>query len=428
MDQKTVRLAYGQTGLDVTVPADAVVLEPRFVPGLADEPASLRAAVDAPIGTAPLRELVKPTDRVTIVHTDITRATPNDRILPVLLAVLREAGVEAENITLLNALGTHREQTREELVAMLGREIVDGYRCLQHDAWDDANLVSLGETSLGNPVRVNRRFLDADVKILTGFIEPHFFAGFSGGPKGVLPSIAGIESVFSNHSTQMLADPRATWGETTGNPVWEEMSDAARRTEPTFLLNVTLNRDKRITGVYAGELFAAHAAGCEAVRAVAMVDVAAPFDVVITTNSGYPLDQNLYQTIKGMSAAARVVRKDGLILLAAECRDGVPEHGEYARLLREASSPAEALARVEAPDFECHDQWQVQIQTRIQQHAQVRVYADGLTDRQITDALFTPCRSLDDAVRNAAARHNGNTPPRICVLPEGPMTIPCLKP
>ena len=407
------------------MPADAAVLEPRYVPGLADEPAALRQALDAPISAPPLREIVKPSDRVTIVHTDITRATPNDRILPVLLSVLEEAGVDAARIALINALATHRRQTPDELVAMLGADVVDRYRCVQHDAWDDDNLVPLGRTCLGHEVRVNRLFVEADVKILTGFIEPHFFAGFSGGPKGVLPSIAGSESVFTNHSPKMIADPQATWGVTKGNPIWEEMAEAARMAEPTFLLNVALNRDKQITGVFAGELFAAHAAGCDFVREASMVAVPEPFDVLVTTNSGYPLDQSLYQSVKGMAAAARVVRKGGTILIAAECRDGLPDHGEYARLLREASSPAEALARVEAPGFSCHDQWQVQIQARIQQHADVYVHADGLTDKQVRDALFLPCRSIQDELTRLTQPDSGRRP-TVCVLPEGPLTIPSL--
>ena len=176
-----------------------------------------------------------------MVHTDITRATPNDRILPVLLDELESAGIAREDITFLNGLGTHRRQTEAELRAMLGDRIVEGYRCLQHDCNDEANLVSLGETSLGHPVRINRFYLEADVRILTGFIEPHFFAGFSGGPKAVLPSLAGAESVFTNHGIEMIAHPKATWGVIEGNPIWEEMREVALRTNPTFLLNVSLN-------------------------------------------------------------------------------------------------------------------------------------------------------------------------------------------
>src|SRR5690554_3354958 len=261
-----VHLAYGRHGLNVTLPDCADVVVSRYVPGVADEAEALRGALRSPIESDPLAEKVRPGDRVVIVHSDITRATPNDRILPVLLAELEAAGIARHHIVLLNALGTHRPQTEAELRAMLGDAVVDNYCCLQHNAFDDANLIPLGVTSRGNPVRVNRHYMEADVKILTGFIEPHFFAGFSGGPKGVLPALAGAESVMSNHGHAMIGHPKATWGVTEGNPIWEEMREVALITQPTFLLNVTLNADRQITGVFAGDLLAAHKAGCEFVR------------------------------------------------------------------------------------------------------------------------------------------------------------------
>lgn len=420
---RTVRLAYGKDGLSVEVPVDAQVIEPRYVPGLADEAAALRDALRKPIAGPPLRDIARPGGRVTIVHTDITRATPNDRILPPLLAELEAAGVRRDAITLLNALGTHRPQTREELETMLGRDVVATYRCLQHDGNDDASLVRVGRTRLGHDVRVNRHFVEADVRILTGFIEPHFFAGFSGGPKGVLPSIAGAESVLSNHGADMIGHPKATWGVTHGNPIWDEMLEAAQMTRPSFLLNVAMNRDKQITGVFAGTLEAAHEAGCRFVAAAAMVPVDEPFDIVVTSNSGYPLDLNLYQTVKGMSAAAQVVRPGGSIIIASQCWDGVPEHGAFARLLREASSPAELLARVESPGFASPDQWQAQTQAKIQLKADVYVHADGLSDEQITESLLRPCPRIESTLAELM-RSSDRRRPRVCVLPEGPLTIP----
>ena len=421
---KTVHLAYGKTDLDVTVPADAMVIEPKYVPGLPNERAALIDALRGPIESPPLRDLVKPGQRVVVVHTDITRATPNERILPPLLAELEAAGIKRSDIALLNALGTHREQTPDELKTLLGPEVVANYRCLQHNGNDDANLVKVGRTHVGHDIRVNRQYMEADVRILTGFIEPHFFAGFSGGPKGVLPSIAGAESVLDNHGAKMVGHPKATWGITEGNPIWEEMLEAATMTKPTFLLNVTMNRDKQITGVFAGKLLAAHRAGTAFVKQCAMAPVPAPFDVVITSNSGYPLDLNLYQTVKGMSAAAQVVRQGGSIIIASQCWDGIPDHGQFGRMLRESKSAAEALARIEAPDFPgCMDQWQVQTQTRILQKADIYVRADGLTDEQLTQCLLKPCRKIEDTLAALQAKNNGR-PLSICVLPEGPLTIP----
>jgi nickel-dependent lactate racemase len=419
-----VKLAYGRDGLVVNLPETTELVAPRFVPGLADEAMAVDEALRDPLESLPLIEKVNLADTVVIVHSDITRATPNDRLLPVLLTELEAAGVPREHITLLNALGTHRKQTEAELRAMLGSAIVDNYRCLQHDAFDDDNLVSLGQTSLGHPVRINRHYLEADVRILTGFIEPHFFAGFSGGPKGVLPSMAGVESVLTNHGRQMIANPKATWGITTGNPIWEEMLEVALMTEPTFLLNVTLNTHQEITGVFAGDMRVAHEAGCEFVRQNAMAGVAAPYDIVITTNSGYPLDQNLYQAVKGMSAASQIVRDGGAIIVAAACEDGLPNHGRYVTLLAEAGSPQGVLDMIARPGFGEQDQWQVQIQAQIQLRAEVYVYSDGLTEAQIAGALFTPCRNIEQTVAELQAKYGSAA--RICAIPEGPQVIPYL--
>lgn len=419
-----VNLKYGRHGLAVDVPDWADVVAPIFVPGLPDEEAALLDGLKHPIGSRPLADLVKPGDRVVISHTDITRATPNERILPVLLSELESAGVARRDITLLNSLGTHRRQTPSELRAMLGDDIVDNYRCLQHDGSDDANLVSLGRTNAGNPVRVNRTFLEADVRILTGFIEPHFFAGFSGGPKGVLPALAGAESVLTNHGRDMIAHPKSTWGITEGNPIWEEMHEVALRANPSFLLNVTLNANREITAVFAGEMLAAHAAGCAFVHQTAMVPVDRPYDIVVTTNSGYPLDQNLYQAVKGMSAASRVVCDGGAIIIASACEDGLPDHGRYAALLAEAGSPRAILDLLERPGFSEADQWQVQTQALIQLRADVYVFSEGLTDEQIRRALFIPCRDISETISSLMKKYGPH--PRICVLPEGPLTIPYL--
>jgi nickel-dependent lactate racemase len=420
-----INLAYGRQGLSIDLPDDIAVIEPRFVCGLPDEAGAIHEALCTPIESPALVELVKPGDSVVVVHTDITRATPNDRILPVLLDELESAGVAREDISLLNGLGTHRPQTEAELRGMLGNWIFENYRCLQHDCYDDKNLVSLGNTTLGHPVRINRYYLEADARILTGFIEPHFFAGFSGGPKAVLPSLAGSESVFTNHSLHMIAHPKATWGVMAGNPIWEEMREVALRTVPTFLLNVALNAKRQITGVFAGEMLAAHARGCAFVKENAMVGVDAPYDVVITTNSGYPLDQNLYQAVKGMGAAAQIVRQGGSLIIAAACEDGVPSHGRYAALLAEAGSPQGILELISRPGFMTQDQWQVQIQAQIQLKAKVHVYSDGLTNKQIEDALFTPCRDIKLTIARLQEIYGHDA--RICVIPEGPQTIPYLR-
>ncbi len=417
-----IELAYGKTGLPIDLPDDArvTVVRPIHVAGVPDAGAALRDALETPLATPSLRELVRPTDRVGIVFSDITRPTPNHLLLP----ALREAlcAVPDAQIILFNATGTHRANTDTELRAMLGDEIVHRYRIVQHDAADTDTHLSVGITPSGNDIRILREFLDCDVRILTGFIEPHFFAGFSGGGKAVMPGLAQLETVQRNHSARHIDHPLARWGITHGNPLWEEVHAAAVLTRPTFLLNVALNRDKQITGVFAGDFDVAHAAGCAFVKATAMVPVPAPFDIVIGSNSGYPLDLNLYQSVKGMSAAAQVVKAGGSIIIAADCWDGIPDHGEYGRMLREADSLTALLATIRAPGFVRADMWQAHTQALVCRHAEVHFYSRNLSDAQLTGAFLTPCARIEDTVDRLLDRYGRDA--TICVLPEGPQTVP----
>jgi nickel-dependent lactate racemase len=417
-----VNLAYGQGYLPVELPSDrTTVIEPSHTPGLSDERNSVLTALARPIECSPLRQWIKPGDRVCIVFTDLTRATPNDRIIPWLLEHL--ADVPPSQITLLNALGTHRPNTQAELEKLLTADVVRRYRVLNHEPENPAALVQLGLTQDGSPALLNRHLVDAEVRIITGFIEPHFFAGFSGGPKGIMPGVAGLTTVMSNHSARMIGDPKSAFGITTGNPIWEEMRDIAQRVGPSFLLNVTLNETRQITGVFAGDLMEAHKAGTEFVRKSAMQKVKTPFDVVVTTNSGYPLDLNLYQGVKGMSAAARIVAERGTIFLACECREGVPANSPLDKLLRSASGPEEILALLATPGFVRPEQWQAQIQSLIQRRAEVLVYS-SLAENIVRAAHLRPCRDIAAAVSERLNRLGPEA--QVAVLPQGPLTIPYL--
>ena len=254
-------LAYGRGVLDVEFPDDrTTIIEPTHQAGLGDERAAVCAALDSPVDVLPLRAQLSPEKTVCIVHTDITQTTPNDRLIPWLLAYLETAGVLRENITLLNGLGTHRPNTRAELEQMLTPAVVENYRCLNHEPGNDDALVAVGVTRGGAPALLNRHLIAADVRIVTGFIEPHFFAGFSGGPKGIMPGVAGLKTVISNHGAHHIGDRRATFGVTVGNPIWEEIREIALRVGPSFLLNVTLNESRAITGVFALGLYVVAAA------------------------------------------------------------------------------------------------------------------------------------------------------------------------
>ncbi len=417
-----VSLAYGRSGLVVELPDDrTTVVAPRHAPGLPDERSAFEAALRSPIGAPALADSVKPTDRVCIVFTDSTRATPNERIIPWLLAALRH--VPRDQITLLNSTGTHRPNTPAELAALLTHEVFANYRVVNHDGQDRAALIEVGGTRGGAPALINRHLVEADRRIITGFIEPHFFAGFSGGPKGIVPGCAGLETVMSNHGAAHIGDPNATFGVTEGNPLWEELRDLALRIGPSFLVNVTLNERRQITGVFAGDLIAAHRRGCEFVRESAMQPVAEPFDIVVTTNSGHPLDLNLYQGVKGMAAGARILKPGGLLILACECREGTPAGSPFDRLLRSAASPEEILARIATPGFCAPEQWQAQIQALVQRRARVRLYSE-LPDEAVRAAHLEPCHDIAAAVREEL---NALGPAaRVAVLPQGPLTIPYL--
>ena len=417
-----VSLAYGQGHLSVELPdSRATVIEPAHTPGLGDERAAVMAALESPIGCAPLRDWIKPGDRVCIGFTDITRATPNERLIPWLLEHL--AHVPRENITLLNSLGTHRPNTRAELERLLTPAVVRDYRVLNHEPENANELRVFGTTRDGTPALINRRLAEADVRIITGFIEPHFFAGFSGGPKGIMPGLAGLETVMSNLGAKNIGHPGSTFGVTQGNPIWEEMRDIALRAGPSFLLNVALNEQHQITGVFAGDLLAAHKAGCEFVRRAAMQRVKSPFEIVVTTNSGYPLDQNWYQGVKGMSAGARIIQEGGTLILACECREGVPDGSPMDKLLRSAAGPEEILALLATPGFQRPEQWQAQLQALIQRKANVLLYS-SLPDEVVRRAFLSPCHDIGAAV-NERLREFGPDA-RVAVLPQGPLTIPYL--
>ena len=418
-----VRLAYGRSGLTIDVPRErTTVIEPIQVPALGDPAAALTSALRGPVAGPPLRDLAKPGQTVAISVCDITRAQPRREMVGAVLGEL-DGLVPPEDVTILIATGTHRANTTAELGAMLGDEILASCRVINHDARDDSSLVDLGESGNGVPTRLCRHWVDADLRITTGFVEPHFFAGFSGGPKMVAPGLAGLDTVLTLHDAARVGDPRSTWGIIEENPLHSDIRAIAARPEaaPHFSVDVLLDRQQKITHVFAGELFAMHRSACAAAKPIAMRATGHRFEVVVTTNSGYPLDQNLYQAVKGMSAAAQVVAEGGTILCAAECSDGIPDHGRYAELLRRGNSPAELLAQIEARPVTEPDQWQVQVQALIQRRARVLVKADGLSGQQLAAAHFEPAPDVDVALAECVA---AQPDARICVLPEGPQTIP----
>jgi nickel-dependent lactate racemase len=420
-----IKLAYGKMGLEWNVPDGyhVDIIEPQWVDGLKDQMGAVTQALKSPIDSKPLKDLVSKDTKIGIIFSDITRATPYHIILPALLKELDH--IDPQNIILFCATGTHRPAPPAELETILGKNIASSYRIVQNDTNDKSQYMHAGNTSSGNEIYLNAELAACDLKILTGFIEPHFFMGFSGGGKAVMPGMGYLDTIRYNHSISMLENENARWGITTGNPLWEDVQEAAELLPDLFLLNITLNKQKEITGVFAGDLKSAHQKGCAFAKDTAMAPVDKPFDLVITSNSGYPLDLNIYQSVKGMSAAMQVVKKGGDILIAAECWDGIPANTDYARILASAESIDELYDYIKKNEKDLQDTWQVFFQVIIQQWANVSLYTDKLDDETVRKALFSPVRNPEALIRDILIKHGPAA--RICVLPEGPQTIPYLR-
>jgi nickel-dependent lactate racemase len=415
-----VRLQYGTSGLEVDIPSeDVTVIEPRFVEGLADEARAFREAVRHPIEAPPLRQRVKAGDRVAVVIPDSTRPLPSDRLLPWLFEELSH--VPPAQIVIVNGTGSHRANTREELEAMVGQAVLKGYPLVNHDSHDPATMVEVGRSADGEVVLMNHQYVEADRRIVLGFIEPHFMAGFSGGYKGIFPAVADIASILRYHDARTIGHPRSTWGILEGNPTQEIIRHNGALVPLDFCLNVTLNRDRQITGFFCGHPVRAHEVGCRFSKQTAMVACERPFPIVVTTNSGYPLDQNLYQTVKGMSAASQIVQQDGYIATASRCNDGFPDHGNFRTLLFGHASPRALLDTIEAPGFSMYDQWEAQLLALIQLKARVGLLSE-LPSADVERAHIEPLDDVGAAVGRELERIGGGAP--VAVLPEGPQTIP----
>ncbi len=418
-------LQYGSKGHKVELPDSYSidVIESVWTEGVGDQSQAITDALRKPYDSRPLKEIVSTGDRVGIIFSDITRATPYNVIIPSLLGELGD--IRPENIRFFCANGTHRMVAHDELKRILGGEVVSNYEIIQNEAGKEELFDSVGKTSSGNDILVNKEILKCDLKILTGFIEPHFFAGFSGGAKALIPGMAHVSTIKYNHSVKYLSHENAKWGITDGNPFWEEVMEAAGFIPGLFLLNVALNRNKEITNVFAGNLKKAHAAGCTYVKRSAMMPVRNLYDIVITSNSGYPLDLNVYQAVKGMSAAAQIVKNGGHIIIAAECWDGIPSGSDYEKILTEADNAESLLEYVEDNEGRLKDTWQVYLQARIMKKANVYLYSDRLENDLIRRVLLVPADDIG-LLTEKLVRETGPGV-RICILPEGPQTIPYLS-
>ena len=431
MKTRTVELLYGTGRLPLQVPASAWVLEGKQVPALPDPAAALREALAHPVGTEPLAELVQARRPQTVAVTvsDITRPVPNHQVLPALLDTLEGAGVDPDDVVVVVGTGMHRLSTPAEREIFLGREVLSRVEVVDHTADRPETLTRLSDDP---PVSVNARFAAADLRIVTGLIEPHFMAGFSGGRKGVCPALTDLQTIQRFHSYETLDHPLADNGHLAGNPCHEIGLRVARQVGVDFLCNVAITRDRQLAGVYCGHMEAAHEVGCSEVLHwnTAWLDGDASFDLVITNGGGYPLDQTFYQTIKGMVSALPALEPDSTLLQVSRCDQRLGSEAYTDLLLRwgrdwqgfeqEASVSGETLL----------DQWELQMQCKVLRRVGMErlwFVSDGVPAETQRRLALRPILGEGDARARAQAavdEYMANHPgARVAVIPEGPYTM-----
>ena len=415
---KTIRFPYGKDYLEYTPAEPCPVLTSsveEYVPEKKGE-ALVRAAMAAPVDSPRLSELARGKQKVVLIASDHTRPVPSRIIVPAMLEEIRE-GNPAADITILIATGCHRGTTKEELVSKFGEEIVKNEKIIVHDCDDEDMLVELGTLPSGGKCIVNRLAVEADLLVAEGFIEPHFFAGFSGGRKSVLPGIAGRKTVLANHCAEFIAHPKARTGVLEGNPIHADMLWAAEKANLSYIVNVVLNGEKEAIFATAGNLRKAHKAGTDFLASLCQVQ-AEQTDVVISTNGGYPLDQNLYQAVKGMTAAESAVKEGGVIIMLAKSDDGIGGEHFYNQL-SQGKTPEAIIDEFLARDRDCTepDQWQSQIFARVLARARV-IYLSLLPDETVRAMNMIPAHSIEEAL-SLAKELLGKEDPTLTLIPDG---------
>jgi nickel-dependent lactate racemase len=416
------RLEYGRTGLDIDLPADRVVrtLAYKDAPPLAEPAGDLRRLLDRPSGTPPLAELARGRKSACVVISDITRPVPNRLILEPVLEILEAAGIAREAITILVATGLHRPNLGYELVELVGREIVENYRIENHHGTVRDEHVYLGESPRGVPIWIDRRYIEADLKITTGLIEPHLMAGFSGGRKLVCPGLAALETVRVWHGPDFLEHPNADCGILDGNPVHEENTWIARRAGCDFIVNVVIDTERRPLKWVAGDMEAAFLEGVEFVRGVVVDTVHEPVDVVVTSCAGYPLDTTFYQAVKGLTGALPIVMQGGTIIMAASLSEGIGSP-EFQTLFRDNPSLDVFVERILGKDYFVMDQWQLEELAKVRRKARVKIVSDGLPAKTIDSLFVESAPSIEQAVAESLAEYGPAA--KVAVIPKGPYVL-----
>lgn len=426
MTGNRIEIAFGRKGIEVELPKDAepVVIRKAVLPKLPDNAVAIADAFEHPIDAPPLRELARGRSSACILICDITRPVPNGLFLRPMIETMAEAGIPLERITVLVATGLHRPNEGEELAELVGDPwVLENVQVVNHFARRDEDHVNLGRTpTRGTPVTIDRRFVEADLRVVTGLVEPHFMAGWSGGRKVVAPGIAGHETIRTFHSARFMEDPLAVQCNLAGNPLHEEQLEIVRTIGEIYALNTVLDEDRDLVFVTFGEVLASHLAAVAYVEQATRIEVGRRFNTVVTSSAGYPLDKTYYQTVKGMVTPLDILEPGGTLIIASECSEGLGSHefrDAQARLVE--LGPDRFLATLTAKSLAEIDEWQTEMQLKPMRVGRVQLYTTGLDEeeRRITGVEIVP--SVAEAIAASVARHGD---PAVAIVPEGPYVIP----
>ncbi len=425
-----VELAFGKSTLALKLPEDlaVTVLRKRPLPGIADAAAAIGEALERPIGAAPFDDLAGGCRSACILICDITRPVPNGLFLGPMIRRLLAQGLAAENITVLVATGLHRPNEGKELEELVGDPwVLQSVEVVNHFARNDADHVDLGRTATrGTPVRLDRRFVEADLRIATGLVEPHFMAGYSGGRKVVAPGIAHEETIRTFHSARFMEDPAAIQCNLAGNPLHQEQLEIIGLLAPVYGLNTVLDEERNLVHVNFGEIVESHLAAVDFVRSATEVAVGRRFATVVTSAAGYPLDKTYYQTVKGMVTPLDILEPGGTLIIASECSEGLGSEEFAAAQKRLVELGPEAfLDTLLTKTLADVDEWQTEMQLKPMRRGEVKFFTRGLNADELAITGVDTVDSLAAAVADAVARSGD---PAVAVIPEGPYVVPFYRP